>query len=49
MNNRTFRYRIATLLSVLTLLTAGCSDDTTEHTAQRDRLVTDLLVPGSTF
>ena len=49
MNNRKFRYRIATLLSVLTLLTAGCSDDTTENTAQRDRLVTDLLVPGSTF
>lgn len=49
MNNRKFRYRIATLLSVLALLTAGCSDDTTENTAQRDRLVTDLLVPGSTF
>ena len=49
MNNRKFRYRIATLLSVLALLSAGCSDDTTENTAQRDRLVTDLLVPGSTF
>lgn len=49
MNNRKFRYRIATLLSVLALLTAGCNDDTTENTAQRDRLVTDLLVPGSTF
>lgn len=43
------RYRIATLLSALALLTAGCSDDTTENTAQTDRLVTDQLVPGSTF
>ena len=43
------RYRIATFLSVLALLTAGCSDDTTVNTARKDRLVTDQLVPGSTF
>ena len=49
MNNHKFRYRIATLLSALVLLTAGCSDDTTVNTAQTDRLVTDQLVPGSTF
>lgn len=43
------RYRIATFLSVLALLTTGCSDDTTVNTARKDRLVTDQLVPGSTF
>lgn len=49
MNNHKFRYRIATLLSALVLLTAGCSDDTTVNTAQANRLITDQLVPGSTF
>lgn len=49
MNNRKFRYRITALLLTLGLLTAGCSDDKQVNTAQTDRLVSDQLVPGSTF
>ena len=49
MNNRKFRYRIATLLS-----RAGAPDGRMQrrHDGEhrpKDRLVTDLLVPGSTF
>lgn len=49
MNNRKFRYRITTLLFALTLLAAGCSDDEPANTAREERLVTNQLVPGSTF
>ncbi|WP_295940305.1 calcineurin-like phosphoesterase family protein [uncultured Alistipes sp.] len=49
MNNYKLRYLFASLLLALGLLIAGCSDDKQANTAQTDRLVSDQLVPGSTF